>query len=138
MNEPAVFGTNEEKPFNWPDSAKPYWSLKCPDDEYENVDIKASFVHTSKDKPINQLSDKTLCMSAVQGENDEYKHFDVHSLYGYMQQIPTFEAAQKLDNTRGLVITRSNFIGTGQYAGHWTGVCSCFSFFKQKILNFLS
>ena len=60
-------------------------------------------------------------MNAVQGENNEYRHFDVHSLYGYSQQIPTFEAAQKLDNARGLVITRSNFIGTGKFAGHWTG-----------------
>ena len=56
-------------------------------------------------------------MTAVQGENNEYKHFDVHSLYGYFQSIPTFEAAQRLDNTRGLVITRSNYIGSGKYAG---------------------
>jgi len=30
MNEPANFGTNEERPWNWPVEAKPYWSLKCP------------------------------------------------------------------------------------------------------------
>jgi hypothetical protein len=113
MNEPAVFGTNEERPFNWPVDDKPYWTLKCQDSEYENVEIKSSFLHRAD----NKLSDKTLCMNAVQGENDEFKHFDVHSLYGYSQQIPTFEAAQKLDNARGLVITRSNFIGTGQFAG---------------------
>jgi len=29
MNEPANFGTNLEKPFNWPDNLAP-WSLKCP------------------------------------------------------------------------------------------------------------
>ena len=29
MNEPANFGTNEEKPWNWPEDWKPYWSLKC-------------------------------------------------------------------------------------------------------------
>ena len=29
MNEPASFGTNEERPFNWPEDDKPYWSLNC-------------------------------------------------------------------------------------------------------------
>jgi len=29
MNEPANFGTNEERPFNWPEDVKPYWSLNC-------------------------------------------------------------------------------------------------------------
>ena len=29
MNEPANFGTNLEKPWNWPDDVEP-WSLKCP------------------------------------------------------------------------------------------------------------
>lgn len=29
MNEPASFGTNEERPFNWPVDDKPYWSLNC-------------------------------------------------------------------------------------------------------------
>ena len=30
MNEPANFGTNEDRPWNWPEDARPYWSLKCP------------------------------------------------------------------------------------------------------------
>jgi hypothetical protein len=29
MNEPANFGTNMEKPFNYPEELPP-WSLKCP------------------------------------------------------------------------------------------------------------
>ena len=29
MNEPANFGTNLEKPFNYPNNLEP-WSLKCP------------------------------------------------------------------------------------------------------------
>lgn len=31
MNEPANFGTNEERPWNWPTDDKPYWSLHCPE-----------------------------------------------------------------------------------------------------------
>lgn len=61
-------------------------------------------------------------MTGVQGENNEYKHFDVHSLYGYMESIPSFEASRQTTGTRGFVITRSTFIGSGQYGGHWTGV----------------
>lgn len=29
MNEPANFDTNGERPWNWPEKDKPYWSLKC-------------------------------------------------------------------------------------------------------------
>ena len=29
MNEPANFGTNENKPWNWPEKDEPYWSLNC-------------------------------------------------------------------------------------------------------------
>lgn len=35
MNEPANFGTNLEKPWNWPDDAKPYWSLQCNSSKYD-------------------------------------------------------------------------------------------------------
>ena len=118
MNEPAVFGTNEERAFNWPEKDKPYWTLKCPDDEREHVKTKSSYLH----RDGNKLSDKTLCMNAVQGENGEYIHFDVHNLYGLSESKPTFEAARKVTGTRGFVISRSTFLGSGKYGGHWTGV----------------
>ncbi len=60
-------------------------------------------------------------MIARQGDQDELMHFDVHNIYGHSEAIVSYEAAQKATKTRGLVITRSSFIGTGQYAGTWTG-----------------
>lgn len=119
MNEPAVFGTNEERPLNWPVESLPYWSLKCPDNEYESVKTKASYLYRDN----NKLSDKTLCMNGIQGEKDEFIHFNVHNLYGLTESIPTYEAASEISgsNSRGFVITRSTFIGSGRYGGHWTG-----------------
>ena len=97
----------------------PYWSLKCPDNDYELVKTKASYLFREN----NKLSDKTLCMTGLQGEKDQYMHFDVHNLYGYTESIPTYEAAKKISgpNSRGFSITRSTFIGSGKYGGHWTG-----------------
>lgn len=42
MNEPANFGTNEERPFNWPEDAKPYWSLKCINNKWDDPPYKPS------------------------------------------------------------------------------------------------
>lgn len=42
MNEPANFGTNEEKPFNWPKKDKPYWSLKCNESKWDKPPYKTS------------------------------------------------------------------------------------------------
>jgi alpha-glucosidase (family GH31 glycosyl hydrolase) len=123
--DPSAFGTNEEKPFNWAPDREP-WSLKCPDDNYELVKTKASYVH----KDDNKLSDKTICMTGMQGENNEYKHFDVHNLYGHVEMIPTYEAAKRLSNgpnKRGFVLSRSTYLGSGKYGGHWTGVIKNFN-----------
>ncbi|XP_076462036.1 maltase-glucoamylase-like [Babylonia areolata] len=161
MNEPANFGTNEERPFNWPESEKPYWSLQCPQNKWDDPPYRSKkfqcplhpmkkvnltdknrlkrkyFIHESKrlsqgardeaaymhDSPGKQarLSDKTLCMTAVQGERGEYRHYDVHNLYGYSETTATLAAARAATGERSLVVTRSTFPGSGRYGGHWLG-----------------
>ena len=42
-----------------------------------------------------RLSDKTLCMIAVQGADSSYTHYDVHSLYGASQISPTLRSGNR-------------------------------------------
>lgn len=55
----------------------------------------AAYVYDSEAKAANRsgarLSDKTICMISVQGESAEYKHYDVHNLYGASQTLPTLK-----------------------------------------------
>lgn len=49
MNDPANFGTNENRAFNWPEEDKPYWTLKCPQNKYDDPPYRTSefLLHTS-------------------------------------------------------------------------------------------
>ncbi|XP_076462037.1 sucrase-isomaltase, intestinal-like [Babylonia areolata] len=107
MNEPTAFGTNEDRPFNWPEGVKPYWSLTCPVSNLDDPPYRtgAAFGFDTPSRR-GRLSDKTLCLSAVQGQHHQYRHYDVHSLYGWSQTEPTLQ---------------STFVGSGHYAGHWLG-----------------
>ena len=42
MNEPANFGTNEDRPWNWPEEQRPYWSLKCPTGDLDDPPYRTS------------------------------------------------------------------------------------------------
>lgn len=122
-NEPANFGTNEDKPFNWPKDESP-WSLKCTKgDLLDDPPYRSMAAFQSDDETtLHRLSDKTICMASVQGDRNQYRHYDVHSLYGLSQSKPTLDGLQKAHiGKRGLVISRSTFPGSGQYAGHWLG-----------------
>ncbi|XP_076422553.1 maltase-glucoamylase isoform X3 [Peromyscus maniculatus bairdii] len=69
------------------------------------------------------LSSKTLCMESEQilSDGSRLRHYDVHSLYGWSQTRPTYEAVQEVTGERGVVITRSTFPSSGRWAGHWLG-----------------
>ncbi|XP_032613964.2 maltase-glucoamylase-like, partial [Hylobates moloch] len=69
------------------------------------------------------LSSKTLCMESQQilPDGSPVQHYNVHSLYGWSQTRPTYEAVQEVTGQRGVVITRSTFPSSGRWAGHWLG-----------------
>ncbi|CAL1275533.1 unnamed protein product [Larinioides sclopetarius] len=116
MNEPSNFGTNEDRPFYCPGTGD-CWSLKCPNSEYEDPPY-----NPLKESGSERLSKMTLCMESVHDSGTlSYRHYDVHSLYGWSQTQPTLEAAEKATGYRSLVITRSTYPSSGRYAGHWLG-----------------
>lgn len=121
MNEPAVFDTNELKPWNWPDDKLPYWTLKCPANKYDDPPYrtKNAFRYDSAQKKA-RLSQNTLCMTGLQ-KDGKYTHYDVHNLYGLSESVVTQKAVRLATGKRSFVLSRSTFIGSGRYAGHWLG-----------------
>ncbi|CAH1272390.1 MGAM [Branchiostoma lanceolatum] len=68
---------------------------------------------------FGRMYERTLCMDTLQHWG---RHYDVHSLYGHSMAIATHSAMRRVfPDKRGIIITRSNFAGTGQYSGHWLG-----------------
>ena len=61
-------------------------TLKCPYSKFDDPPYrtKAVYGYDSRNSRPSRLSDRTLCMSAQQGENDvqtgkpKYRHYDIH------------------------------------------------------------
>lgn len=89
MNEPANFGTNEDKPFNWPiDRNISEWTLKCPNNEFDTPEYLPLAARPFGER--KRISDKSICMISRQGEiTNEFNHYNVHNLYGWSQSEPT-------------------------------------------------
>ena len=61
----------------------------------------------------------TLCLTAKQGK---YLHYDVHNLYGWSEAQATRFALKELrPQNRTFILSRSTFVGSGQWTAHWTG-----------------
>ena len=45
----------------------------------------------------------------------------MHNLYGWSQSGPTLQALRESTGRRGLVVSRSTFVGSGRWAAHWLG-----------------
>uniref|UniRef100_A0AAR2K3C5 Maltase n=1 Tax=Pygocentrus nattereri TaxID=42514 RepID=A0AAR2K3C5_PYGNA len=88
------------------------------DDIYENPPYMPPL--ESKHEGLNH---KTLCMNSEQflPGGTPVKHYDVHNLYGWSHTKPTYDALLNVTGARGIVVTRSTYPTSGQWAGHWLG-----------------
>ncbi|XP_038672624.1 maltase-glucoamylase, intestinal [Scyliorhinus canicula] len=125
----------------WHTAIKEYYSKRLTfDGLWIDMNEPASFVHGSVngcyDIKLNKppympalesshmgLQHKTLCMESEQllADGTPVRHYDVHNLYGWSQTKPTLQSLQNITGERGIVVTRSTFPSSGQWAGHWLG-----------------
>ncbi|RLN20986.1 hypothetical protein BBJ28_00008056 [Nothophytophthora sp. Chile5] len=64
------------------------------------------------------LNSATLPMASLHHSS---LHYNLHSLYGHAQARATRHALDVIVKKRSVLLSRSTFAGTGQYAGHWLG-----------------
>ncbi|XP_008568396.1 PREDICTED: putative maltase-glucoamylase-like protein FLJ16351 [Galeopterus variegatus] len=97
MNEPTNFGTGQEP--------------GCAENNLNNPPYVPDITG-------RLLAEETLCP-----DSKTYLgyHYDTHSLFGWSQAAPTFYASQNATRKRAFVLSRSTFVGSGKYAGHWLG-----------------
>ncbi|XP_052008312.1 sucrase-isomaltase, intestinal-like [Xyrauchen texanus] len=127
----------------WHDEIKDFYNNKMKfDGIWIDMNEPASFVHgtvgknclgdpnlenppympslESREKGLNH---KTLCMNSQQilPDGTRVRHYDVHNLYGWSHTKPTYDALHDVTGKRGVVVTRSTYPTSGQWAGHWLG-----------------
>ncbi|KAL3221744.1 hypothetical protein MRX96_029227 [Rhipicephalus microplus] len=71
----------------------------------------------------HRLFERTLCMDSVHWfKGTKHCHYNLHNLYGKAMSQATVNALNALSvGRRSLVMSRSTFLGSGRYVGHWLG-----------------
>uniref|UniRef100_A0A0N5AKZ6 P-type domain-containing protein n=1 Tax=Syphacia muris TaxID=451379 RepID=A0A0N5AKZ6_9BILA len=121
MNEPSNFDTGTYTPTqNKKYPIRKNFYLSCPiGNAYPLDDPKYRTWGAYYRKEY--LSAKTLCMNGKTGRG-KYNFYDTKSLYGWSETVATRDALRQMTNgKRGAIISRSTFVSSGRYGGHWLG-----------------
>ena len=86
--------------------------------ESVNVNYPPYMPRIRLDNTDHGLADKSLCGDSVQYLG---QHYHVHNMFGWSQSSPTLTGVREATGGRGLVLSRSTFIGSGQWVAHWLG-----------------
>ena len=65
------------------------------------------------------LEDRGVSINAL--HHDRVLSFDFHNLNGFYESYYTYKGQMKMNGKRPFVLTRANYVGTGQFAAHWSG-----------------
>jgi alpha-glucosidase (family GH31 glycosyl hydrolase) len=65
------------------------------------------------------VSEKTIAVTARHANGA--LEIDAHNLYGHFMAKSTYAALKKATGRRPFLFSRSTFLGTGAFGGHWTG-----------------
>ncbi|XP_015792613.1 lysosomal alpha-glucosidase-like [Tetranychus urticae] len=113
----------------WIDMNEPYnfhQIMPCPNNSYEYPPYTPG---------IQPLNNNTICMSCKQHGG---LHYDVHSLFGLLETVATYEAVKNITGIRPFILSRSTFPSQGHYGSHWSGdIRSTWDFMKYSISNML-
>ena len=150
---PATFPdfTNDKAAQWWSDELVRFHNQVPFDGIWLDMNEPASFVAGSVDgceqNPNNypiykpntagdEIFHKTLCMDARQKKG---LHKDLHNIYGITETTATYASLEKLfPSKRPFIISRSTFLGSGKYGGHWLGDNqSNYKHLRQSIIGIL-
>ncbi|KAE9546285.1 hypothetical protein FO519_010503, partial [Halicephalobus sp. NKZ332] len=113
MNEASNFDTT---PNNTKDAGTLYCPINGPDSSLDHPAYETVSVFNRGD----YLFSKTLCMFASTMRNTT-SYYNTKNLYGWSETRATMNGMEKARNKRAVVISRSTFVSSGRYGGHWLG-----------------